>query len=144
MSQLSADPRKVAHARRLVMGVADLMKINEIHRGDHIADQGHLSDLRLAAHRCGHCNGAGRTGELGLPGVEKSRREEPTAHGNVPSTLTAQGTDSFRGRRPGASRERRHTRQPVVRRPLPGSPRDQGIAPDVAAASRCEDQSIEL
>ena len=124
--------------------VAGLMKIDQIHRCHHITDQGDLSDLRLTAHRTRHRDGPGCQRELSLPGVEQTRCQEPAAYRNVPPALTAQGTNRLGTRRPGAGSEGRHARQPVVRRPLPGSPRHQGIAPDIGTAGGCEDEPIEL
>ena len=67
-----------------------------------------------------------------------------TGHGDVPLALTAEGTNRLGARWPGAAREGRDARQPVMGRPLPGSPRDQGIAPDVTTTRSCEHQPIEL
>ena len=120
------------------------MKIDKIHCRDHVTDQGDLSDLRLATHRRGNGDCARLERELGLSGVEQSWREEPAADGDVSPALTAERANGLGGRRSGAGCERRHARQPVMRRPLPGSPRDQGIAPDIAATGSCEDQSIEF
>ena len=70
-----------------------LMKINEIHRGNHIADQRDLSDFGFATHRSRdrHCSGLER--QLGLPGVMQARREEPAADGNVPTPLPPEGAN---------------------------------------------------
>ena len=127
-----------------MLGVADLVKIDQIHCRNHVSDQRDLSDLRLATHGSGHCYGAGLERQLVLPGVVQSGCQEPAAHSNVPSALTAEGTNGLGNRRAGAGIEGRHARQPVMGRPLPGSPRDQGIAPDVAATRGSEHEPVEL
>ena len=78
------------------MGGLQLMKINEIHRGNHVADQRDLSDFGLATHRSRDRNGSGLERELGLPGVMQARCEEPAADGNVPTSLPAKGANRLR------------------------------------------------
>ena len=111
---------------------------------DHVAGQGHLGDLGLAAHRRRHGDRAGLERQLGLTGVEQSGRQEPAADGDVPTALGPEGAHRLGCGRPGPGRERRDARQPVVGRPLPRPAGDQGVAADVGAAGRGEDQPVQL
>ena len=86
----------MAYRRRLGVSGLDLVKINEVHRGDHVTDQGDLSDFGFATHGSGNRDGARLPSKLGLPGVEQAGCEEPAADGDVPSTLAAQGANRFR------------------------------------------------
>ena len=47
---LRTDNRAVAYRRWLRVGRLDLVKINEIHGGDHVTDRGHLGDFGFATH----------------------------------------------------------------------------------------------
>jgi hypothetical protein len=127
-----------------MLGVRGLMKIDQVHCRNDVSDQRDLSDLGLATHRRGHSYSARIERELGLPGVLQPRRQEPATHGNVPPALTAEATNGLSTRWPGAAREGRHARQSVMGRPLPGSPRNKGVAPDVTATGRSEHKPIEF
>src|SRR5512132_3181350 len=141
---LRAYDRQVAYRRRLRVSSFDLVQIDKIHGGDHITDQRDLSYLRFATHGSRNRDGAGLPSELGLPGVEQAGRKEPAANSNVSSTLAAESADRLCRRGTGASCEGCYAGQPVMGRPLPGSPRHEGVAPDIGAAGRSEHQSVQL
>jgi hypothetical protein len=143
--QLRADDRQMAYRRPLRVGVRDVVvKINEIHGGDHVTDQGDLSNFRFATHGSRNRDGTGLPSELGLPGVEQAGREEPAANSNVSPTLAAQSADRLSRRGTGAGCKGRYAGQPVMGRPLPGSSRDERVAPDIGAAGGREHQPVQL
>ena len=87
----------MTYRRGLVISGLELVKIDQIHRGDHVTNQRDFGDFRLATHRGGNRDRARRLRALGLSGIQQTRREEPAPNGNVAPALATKSADRLRG-----------------------------------------------